>query len=106
MAIKKRPPVDPQREAEIDAFGDAAEQPPAAAPAAAPAVTQAATPRSTPKVVATAPEKTAKTLLIRYPDDELPLLLAEVAGKIDRSQHATALRALRRGLDAMKGDNA
>lgn len=97
MAIKKRPPVDPQREAEIDAFGDAAEQPTTAA--------RVATPRSTPKTVVAGPDKTAKTLLIRYPDNELPLLLAEVAGKIDRSQHATALRALRRGLDAMKSDN-
>lgn len=97
MAIKKRPPVDPQREAEIDAFGDAAEQPVA--------VALVATPRSTSKTVVVAPDKTAKTLLIRYPDNELPLLLAEVAGKIDRSHHATALRALRRGLDAMKSDN-
>ena len=103
MAIKKRPPVDPQREAEIDAFGDAAEQPAVAAPATTRVATSRST--STPKTVAVAPDKTAKTLLIRYPDDELPLLLAEVAGNIDRSQHATALRALRRGLDAMKGDN-
>ncbi|MEO7015105.1 MAG: hypothetical protein ABI067_01015 [Leifsonia sp.] len=102
MAIKKRPPVDPQTEAAIDAFGDAAEQPAEAAPVASRATPTA---RSTPKTAAATPEKTAKTLLIRYPDDELPLLLAEIAGSIDRSQHATALRALRRGLDAMKGEN-
>ncbi|MEO7016222.1 MAG: hypothetical protein ABI067_06735 [Leifsonia sp.] len=97
MAIKKRTPADPQVEAAIDAFGDAADQPAVG--------TRPATPRQPRAAATVVPEKIAKTLLIRYSDDELPLLLAEVAGQLERSQHATAVRALRRGLEAMNNEN-
>lgn len=40
----------------------------------------------------------AKSMLIRYPDAELPESLAALAELEERSQHATALRALRRGI--------
>ena len=111
MAIKKRPPVDKAQEAAIEAFGAAADR-----PATPPTPDQAATPssakktaaaaRSQPRQAATATsaEDVAKTLLIRYPDAQLPLLLAAVAKNEERSQHATALRALRRGLEAMSND--
>jgi hypothetical protein len=104
MAIKKRPQVDPETEAKIEAFGAAAENP-------APAQARAAAPARTARTAGAAARKTAertgdvaKTFLVRWPDDELPLLLAEVSALEDRSQHAVALRALRRGLEAMKAD--
>lgn len=105
MAIKRR--TDPATEAAIEAFGAGAEAPtaPAVAPqtsAARPA--RAAAARFAAKKTAARAEDVAKTFLIRYPDERLPLLLAEVAQLEDRSQHAVALRALRRGLDAMKAD--
>lgn len=104
MAIKKRPQVDPETEAKIEAFGAAAESP-AAAPAPAPARTAPAkTRRTAARKSAERSGDIAKTFLIRWPDDELPLLLAEVSVLDDRSQHAVALRALRRGLEAMKTD--
>lgn len=105
MAIKRR--TDPATEAAIEAFGAGAEAPTAPAvapeaPAAKPA--RAAATRPAAKKPAARPEDVAKTFLIRYPDESLPLLLAEVAQIEDRSQHAVVLRALRRGLDAMKAD--
>jgi hypothetical protein len=104
MAIKRR--TDPATEAKIEAFGAGADVPvPPPAVAAAPAkpdraaAARPATPRVAPRS-----EDVAKTFLIRYPDETLPLLLVEVAQLEDRSQHAVALRALRRGLEAMKAD--
>lgn len=105
MAIKRR--TDPATEAAIEAFGAGAE-PPAAVPAARePAVAKparAVASRSAAAKPALRLDNVAKTFLIRYPDESLPLLLAEVAQLEERSQHAVALRALRRGLDAMKAD--
>jgi hypothetical protein len=106
MAIKKRPQVDPETEAKIEAFGAAAENP-APTPAPAPAAAPARTTRAASAAARKPAERTgdvAKTFLVRWPDDELPLLLAEVSALEDRSQHAVALRALRRGLEAMKAD--
>lgn len=123
MPIKRRPTTDPATEAAIEAFGEAAERPAVATAVttAAPAVAtpRPSTPRTAPKARAAAkprkapvptpaaewPEDLAKTLLIRYPDMELPMLLAEVAQLVDRSQHATALRALRRGLEVLKDES-
>lgn len=116
MAFKKRSESDLEKEAAIEAFGDAAERPSVTKPArssSAPA-TKPATPTRTPKKVpapavtpaAEWPEDIAKTLLIRYPDLELPALLAEVARLEERSQHATAVRALRRGLESMKNEGS
>ena len=114
MAFKKRGETDPEKEAAIEAFGDAAERPSETEPArgtglpAAKAATRTRTPKKTPPPAATPaaewPEDIAKTLLIRYPDLELPTLLAEVARLEERSQHATAVRALRRGLEGMKNE--
>jgi hypothetical protein len=106
MAIKKRPQTDPETEAKIEAFGAAAEAPvrePAPAPAAVTA--RAARPAGTAaRKPAERSGEVAKTFLVRWPDDELPRLLAEVSALEDRSQHAVVLRALRRGLEAMKTD--
>ena len=106
MAIRKRPPVDPATEAKIEAFGAAAESA-AASPLPPPAEAAAARAAGTAtrKPVERAGE-VAKTFLVRWPDDELPLLLAEVSALEERSQHAVVLRALRRGLDAMKATDA
>jgi hypothetical protein len=109
MAIKRRPSIDPAKEAAIEAFGEAAERP----------VISGESGPGYPKTVAvpnTAPARTdqhvdhwprdiAKTLLIRYPDLELPTMLGEVARLEERSQHATAVRALRRGLEVLKREN-
>jgi hypothetical protein len=106
MAIKKRPPVDPEKEAKIEAFGAAAESP-AREPAPAPAVAPARAARTASTAARKPAERSgevAKTFLVRWPDAELPLLLAEVSALEDRSQHAVAIRALRRGLEAMKSD--
>ena len=122
MPIKRRPTTDPATEAAIEAFGEAAERPPVAtvttaapatttsrpsAPGAAPKARAAAKPRKSPAPTPATewPDDLAKTLLIRYPDMELPMLLAEVAQLVDRSQHATALRALRRGLEVLKDES-
>lgn len=51
------------------------------------------------------PADVAKTLLIRCPDFELPALLSDVARAEERSQHATALRALRRGLEILRDED-
>lgn len=99
MAIKRRTPSAQPDPAAIEAFGAAAEAPtePVAAPVAAPAETAPATPEPKPS---TAP----RTLLIRYPDADLPRELAAVAAIEDRSQHATAVRALRRGLAILRAE--
>ncbi|WP_440711733.1 hypothetical protein [Herbiconiux sp. YIM B11900] len=105
MAIKRR--TDPATEAAIEAFGAGAEAltSPAVAPRAPAArPSRAAAARPAAKKPSGRAEDVAKTFLIRYPDESLPLLLAEMAQIEDRSQHAVALRALRRGLEAMKAD--
>lgn len=114
MAFKKRSESDLEKEAAIEAFGDAAERlsdTKPARPTSRQAAKSATTTRATQKVPAPAatpaaewPEDIAKTLLIRYPDLELPALLAEVARFEERSQHATAVRALRRGLEVLKNE--
>lgn len=120
MAIKKRPPVDLAR---IEAFGAAADAPaarPAAAPA--PATPEPATPRTVPAKRAPRqtpapsaaraepkpgewPEDLARSILIRYSAPSLAIDLAEVARLEQRSQHKTALRALERGLEALRADH-
>ena len=114
MAFKKRGDSDPAKEAAIEAFGDAAERPGETEPVRQPnrPATKTATtsrpPKKVPVRAATSaadwPADIAKTLLIRYPDLELPALLAEVAQFEERSQHATAVRALRRGLEVLKNE--
>lgn len=109
MGIKRRPTIDPATEAAIEAFGEAAERPTEAPIAQAspqparPARKKVPTPPATPATEW--PDDVAKTLLIRYPDLELPALLTDVARAEERSQHATALRALRRGLEILKDEN-
>ncbi|KTR93796.1 hypothetical protein NS220_11165 [Microbacterium testaceum] len=108
MAIKKRrPQVDP---AAIEAFGAAADQPsldsitePAAEAVAAPTTPTTPTPQSTTSDGW--PEGVPRTHLVRWPDPDLALLLVEVAALEERSQQKTALRALRRGLAAIRADH-
>lgn len=104
VAIKRR--TDPATEAKIEAFGAGAEAVLARAePILVPTESaKSSTPRPSTQKTISRTEEVAKTFLIRYPDESLPRLLAEVAQLDDRSQHATALRALRRGLDAIKAD--
>lgn len=107
MAIKKRrPAVDP---AAIEAFGAAADQ-----PVVSESVQSAPAPAPEPAPVPAAPKATAakgwpdgvpRSHLVRWPDPELARLLAEVAALEDRSQQRTALRALRRGLEAIRADH-
>lgn len=113
MAIKKRPAIDP---AAIERFGDAADAPPTTStPSAAPAVTPraAAQPVETETGTAKQPTENAgewpsglgRTLLVRWPDPALAKELVEVAALEDRSQHKTALRALQRGLEALRAEH-
>lgn len=113
MAIKKRTPVESkQLDEAIEQFGNAADtivepqpQPQPPAPTPKPAVYK---PVSKARVRVSAPsraeEDQAATMLIRWPDASLPTLLAEVSDADERSKHATALRALRRGLEAMRAE--
>lgn len=107
MGFKQRNKPEP---ADIEAFGDAADQPAPSAPVAA----APKTPRKSLDASLASgewPEGVARTMLIRWPDPDLASQLVEVtallktAGDLDgRSQHATALRALERGLQAIKAD--
>lgn len=109
MAIKKRTPVESkQLDEAIEQFGNAADtivepQPPAPTPKQAvyKPVTKA---RVRVPAPSRAEEDQAATMLIRWPDASLPTLLAEVSDADERSKHATALRALRRGLEAMRAE--
>lgn len=103
MSFKKRPQPS---QADIEAFGDAADQPRAAAVPAA-----SVRPAAVPARASSAgewPQDVARTMLVRWPTPEMSTQLVEAtallksAGDIDgRSQHSTALRALQIGLDAI-----
>lgn len=97
MAIKKRPKVNPE---DIERFGAAAEAP-SEAPAARPAATESPV---KDRRAGEWPDEVARTMLIRWPDPALAAELAAVAKMDDRSQHATALRALQRGLEVLKSE--
>lgn len=104
MAIKKRTPAE---SAAIEAFGEAADTPPASLSRPRPA-TQGRAALIAPRRGSSAaewPEGVSKTLLIRYPDAQLAIELAEVAALEDRSQHKTAVRALQRGLEILRAEH-
>lgn len=101
MAIKKRTPVD---QARIEAFGAAADAPTENATLAADPPPAVPTTPSKP-AVGEWPADVAKTLLIRWPDANLALELAQVSALEDRSQHKTAIRALQRGLDVLRAEH-
>lgn len=91
MAIKKRPsPAD--RAADIEAFGNAAlesdsfsrETPISATP-------------SVPRA-ANGSSSVSRQLLVRFPDQDMPRALEELAARDDRSKHYMALAALRIGI--------
>lgn len=107
MAIRKRPKASP---ADIEAFGDAADRP-AVTNTERPEVGEGKRVRpvrvSAPSVRESAgewPEGVARTMLIRWSDPATAIELADVARMDDRSQHATALRALQRGLQVLKSE--
>ena len=101
MPIKMRTTADPTtKAAAIEAFGAAAED----STVDEPVRTAPTTPKREPVADMAWPVDVAKTFLIRYPDPELPILLAELARLEERSQHATALRARRRGIDALRAE--
>lgn len=103
MAIKKRPPVDPAREAQIEAFGTAAEA--TATPQefrptivdAAPVHRAAATRRPTDANE----KKKPKPMLVRF-DEYEHQLLQEVAQMEGRSMHNMAKTILIPALEAMR----
>jgi hypothetical protein len=109
MAIKKRTQQERDREARIEAFGAAAEPRGSEAVVASvpEPVVQEATPSGDRQPAPTAgePRTWPKNALIRYPNDELPRLLAEVAALEERTHHATTLRALRRGLEILREEH-
>jgi hypothetical protein len=96
MAIKPRRQATPEA---IEAFGDAAEPTSATPPTPSPAPTVAAHQR--PSTPGEWPAGLARALQIRYPDPSLPKALADLAARDERSQHAIAVRALRRGLEEL-----
>ena len=108
MAIKPRRQPTP---ADIEAFGDAADKPvPRSEPAPeptpeppAPPSTRGGQAAARPTGASTAwPDGVARTLTLRYPDPSIPQLLAALAEADERSQHNTAVRALRRGLEELQ----
>lgn len=95
---------------EIEAFGDAAEQSPTDSQAK-PAPAAQRKPHAENPVAGEWPADLARQMLIRWPNPTLVQQLVETtallkdAGNIDgRSQHATALRALERGLQAIRSE--
>jgi hypothetical protein len=110
MAIKKRTQQERDREARIEAFGAAAEArtneaAPIAAPAAPAAPAAAASSDRQPAPASGEQRAWPKNALIRYPNEDLPKLLAEVAALEERTHHATTLRALRRGLEVLRDEH-
>ena len=97
MAIKKRAPLgDVEREKAIEAFGDAAagEGTQAAAVPSEPVAATPSAPIST--------ETISLRMLLRFPDEELPRRLQDLAKQEDRSKHNMTLIALRAGLEALE----
>ncbi|ALD14381.1 hypothetical protein GW571_15165 (plasmid) [Clavibacter capsici] len=109
MAIKKRTQQERDREARIEAFGAAADAhggEPAPVPASVPVAPPAAAAGDRQPTPSAGEARTwPKNALIRYPNDELPKLLAEVAALEERTHHATSLRALRRGLEVLREEH-
>jgi len=109
MAIKKRTQQERDREARIEAFGAAAEarsNEPAPALAPEPAAPSAAPSGDRQPAPAVGEQRPwPKNALIRYPNEDLPKLLAEVAALEERTHHATTLRALRRGLEVLRDEH-
>lgn len=103
MAMKRRVKATA---AEIEAFGDAADQPHVSneknenAAAATATVPQ---PRETQEV--TWPAGLPKTFLIRWADPNLVYQIEDMARIEERSKHQTVLRALERGLQVMRLEN-
>lgn len=99
MVIKKRTPEDEARAAAIDAFAGgatpAADAPPAVEPVA-PAGRRA---QAKPSADA---ESIALTMLLRFPDADLPTRLQRLADADERSKHYIALRALEAGLEVLE----
>lgn len=98
MAIRKRPSGRKADEAAIEAFASAAESD-NSVEEPWPLHQQPARRGRVPS--SGWPDNVARSLLVRYPDPELPALLAEVAALEERSNNATAVRALRRGLEVL-----
>lgn len=99
MAIKKRLPVDPAREARIEAFGAAAEEPAdrvSDPTPVAPTHDRASRPRPAARGKAD-----LKPMLIRFERWEHELL-KEVAELEGRSMHSMAKRALIPALEAIR----
>jgi hypothetical protein len=92
MAIKKRSlPV--AREADIEAFGNAALETDVPK-------SQVISPTSTPKQTTS---HVSRQLLVRFPDEDMPRALEELATRDDRSKHYMALAALRIGIAQLQG---
>lgn len=97
MAIRKRPSGRKVDEAAIEAFASAAES-----DESGKIYSPTQSPARRGRVPSSGwPDNVARSLLVRYPDPELPVLLAEVAALEERSNNATAVRALRRGLEVL-----
>lgn len=93
MAIKKRA-LPATREADIEAFGNAALE----------------IDQQVPKVIF--PDNGVKDtvghvsrqLLVRFPNEDMPRALEELASRDDRSKHYMALAALRIGIAQLQGE--
>lgn len=112
MAIAHNKPKTPaEREAAIVAFGrqaDSLDEPAPEKPTDPTPAKQESAPSAARAGVKSAgewPVGMAKNLLIRYPDPQIPTMLAELARLEERSQHAAAVRALRRGLEVLLAES-
>lgn len=103
MAIKKRPPVDPAREAQIEAFGTAAEATPSPQEFRPKIVEPAPVHRApiTRRPPGTSEKKKPKPMLVRF-DEYEHQLLQEVAQQEGRSMHNMAKTILIPALEAMR----
>lgn len=96
MAIKKRPPLDPAREAKIEAFAAAADEPTATT------VTQKPRPVAAAVVESTEKPK-PKPMLLRLDADQHELLKL-VAEREGRSMHNMAMTVLIPALEALRNE--
>lgn len=99
MAIKKRTPVE-QRALE-EAFAAGADE---SQPEPRPAREQGESQQAPLPPSATGDKTVSRKLLLRFPDDELPRLIEELAAADGRSKHNLTLRALARGLQALQAE--
>ncbi|GAA2174861.1 hypothetical protein GCM10009846_22440 [Agrococcus versicolor] len=102
MTIKRRTPEE-DRAAAIAAFAEGAAPEPAPAAATPKPVTLDGPARPAPtSAIDEEASRVSLTMLVRFPDSDLPVRLQRLAAADDRSKHYMVLRALEAGLAVLE----